>query len=227
MFDKKEWDRKYYAKNREKICKRRNQYRQNNLDKMRERDRNQAANNKDKKRESNNKHRLKNKEYYKEYMKEYMKEYRKNNIEKISANRKEYREKNRETLRVCNNEYRKNKLIADPGFKLNRRIKEVIRRSLKGNKAGRHWEELVGYSLSDLMKHLKQTLPLNYTWKNYLDGTLHVDHIIPISAYEFDKSEEFQFKECWSLNNLRLLPAKENLTKGSKIIKPYQLALKI
>ena len=64
-------------------------------------------------------------------------------------------------------------------------------------------------------------------WQDFMEGKLHIDHIIPISAFNFTKPEHINFKRCWGLSNLRLLPAKENRIKKDKIIKPFQLALQI
>jgi len=99
--------------------------------------------------------------------------------------------------------------------------------SLKKNKAGRTWKSLVSYNLNDLIKHLKKTMPEGYTWQDYLEGKLHLDHKIPISAFNFTKSEHTDFKRCWALSNLQLLPARENLVKSNKLTKPFQLALQI
>ena len=60
-------------------------------------------------------------------------------------------------------------------------MSSAIRKSLKSNKEGRHWEGLVGYTLKDLIRRLKKTVPSGYTWQDFLEGKLHVDHIIPIS----------------------------------------------
>ncbi|GAI61384.1 unnamed protein product, partial [marine sediment metagenome] len=35
------------------------------------------------------------------------------------------------------------------------------------------------------------------------------------------------FKRCWALENLRLLPAKENMVKHNKLDRPFQPALRI
>ena len=116
----------------------------------------------------------------------------------------------------------------DIKYQLNQRMKNMMNAHLKNStKNGRKWENLVVYNLNDLIKHLKKTLPNGYNWKDFLEGKLHIDHEIPISAYSFDKPEDFQFQECWSLNNLQFLPAKENLKKGSKLIKPFQTSLRI
>jgi hypothetical protein len=113
----------------------------------------------------------------------------------------------------------------DLKFNLNGRISVAMGHSLKGNKAGRHWEDLVGYTLDDLLKRLKKTMPQGYNWQNYLDGELHIDHIIPISAFNFTKTEHIDFKRCWALGNLRLLLAMKNWKKHAKLDKPFQRAL--
>jgi len=230
MCDKKEYMKQYRIKNREKRKEYNKQWFLNNgttckeyMDKYRER-------NKEKIKAYYKKNREKIKENYlnnKEKCLKNSKEWQLKNREKVKEYRKKHYNKNKERLCEYHRQWNRNKRKTCPRFKLNYTLGDTIRRSLNGNKAGRHWENLVGYSLDDLMKRLKSTLPQNYNWQDFLDGKLHVDHIIPISAFEFDKPEDFQFIECWSLKNLRLLPAKENIIKGSKIIKPYQLALKI
>ncbi len=102
-----------------------------------------------------------------------------------------------------------------------------MRHPLKGNKNGRHWEDLVGYNLEKLKTHLENTMPEGYTWQDFMNGKLHIDHIIPISAFNFDKPEHIDFRKCWNLNNLRLLPAKDNLSKNDKLGKSFQPSLKL
>lgn len=133
-------------------------------------------------------------------------------------------EKIREMKRQQSNRRRK----TDLKYVISKNTSRAIRLSLgKSVKAGRHWEDLVGYTLSDLKKRLQKTLPKNYTWQDYVNGELHIDHIIPISAFHFSKPEHPDFKKCWSLSNLQLLPAKENLIKSDKLEKPFQPTLKI
>ena len=74
--------------------------------------------------------------------------------------------------------------------------------------------------MADLIKHLEKTLPDGYTWEE-----CHIDHKIPMSAFNFTTPEHTDFKRCWALSNLRLLPAKENLVKYNKLYKPFQPAL--
>ena len=122
--------------------------------------------------------------------------------------------------------YEKNKKNLQ--YRLNQRMRSSIWCALKKSvKNGRKWEELVGYTVEQLKKHLKSTMPDNYLWQDFLDGELHIDHIIPISAFNFDIPEHLDFRRCWALENLRLLPKKENLSKFNKIIMPFQTSLKI
>jgi hypothetical protein len=51
------------------------------------------------------------------------------------------------------------------------------------------------------------------SWDNY--GEWHVDHIIPVSA--FDQTDPEQQKECWNYLNTQPLWAKDNMAKGSTI----------
>ena len=153
------------------------------------------------------------------------KQYRKDNPEKTKQYRTEYREENYERLNEQRRQYQKHKRETDLKFNLSDRIGKSIRKSLKRNKNGRRWETLVGYGLTKLIIYLKNTIPEGYTWKDYLDGKLHIDHIIPISAFNFTKPEHIDFQRCWALENLQLLPAEENLRKSNKLSRPFQPAL--
>ena len=110
-------------------------------------------------------------------------------------------------------------------FIINNRISSLINSSLKGNKAGRHWENLVGWTLIDLIRRLKKTIPQGYCWQDCFNGKLQIDHILPRRIFQFKTPEDKEFKQCWSLYNLRLLPAKENILKNANITNPILLGL--
>lgn len=162
-----------------------------------------------------------------ERIKEHREKWRKSNSEKIKKFAKLYRINNKEKISKYRKEWITKKRKTDLKYNLNHRIGTLIGFSLKGNKKGRHWESLVGYTLGDLIKRLKRTLPKGYTWQDYLQSRLHIDHIIPKSVFNYTKPEHIDFKKAWALSNLQLLPAKENLTKNAKLNKPFQPALKI
>ena len=89
--------------------------------------------------------------------------------------------------------------------------------ALQANKAGRKWESLVGYNLQDLIERLSATMPKGYSWDDYLRGELHIDHIKPKSFFRYTNADDDQFKKCWALTNLQLLPAIENIKKGNRV----------
>lgn len=93
-------------------------------------------------------------------------------------------------------------------------MKAQVGRCLRGLKAGRSWQALVGYTLEDLMAHLERQFAAGMCWANI--GQWHVDHIVPKSAFVYEQAEDAAFREAWALTNLRPLWAKDNLSKGPK-----------
>ena len=158
---------------------------------------------------------------------EYINEYYRKNSGKCIASVKHYYEQNKKT---CNHQTvlaHNRKYKNDPTYKIRQCFSSRIRRALKicGIQKNDNLETLLGYKLSILKKHLTQTMPQDYSWDDYLKGKLHIDHIIPIVAFNFKSAEDINFKHCWALNNLQLLPARENLRKGTKLIQPFQSSL--
>ena len=139
---------------------------------------------------------------------EYYKKWCKNNQEY----HKEWREKNPEKVRKINRENKKRR-ISIPKNRLNKNISYLIWFSIKQNKRGNHWEDLVGYTLQDLMALLEDLFQSNMNWKNY--GEWEIDHIRPIASFNFNSYKDKEFKKCWDLNNLQPLWAEDNLKKGS------------
>ena len=243
--------KQYYTKNKEKILERQKEYRKKNKDRLSEQKRKYCQKNKNilskKKKEwyQKNKDRIlkQAKEYYQEnkdllsknhrkyyqenkkrllkYYREYYQKYYQKNKDLILERQREYCQKNR--YKINKNDREKNK--KDLKYNLNNKVKRSISHALKDNKNGRRWEILVGYTVNDLIKHLQSTMPKGYDWQDVLEGRLHIDHIIPISVFNFTKPEHPDFKRCWALENLQLLPAKENILKNNKIYKPFQPSL--
>jgi len=101
-----------------------------------------------------------------------------------------------------------------PKFRLDCNMGNLMGLSLKGKKAGRKWENLVNYSLEDLIGHLEKKFDKNMTWENY-GAYWQVDHIKPRSLFKYTSSEEAEFKKCWDLDNLQPLEKFQNMKKGS------------
>lgn len=119
------------------------------------------------------------------------------------------------------------KTRSTPKGKLNHNISSAIWHSLKrGVKGGCHWENLVDFTLNQLKIHLEKLFTSGMTWENQ-GSYWHLDHKIPISAFNFEKSEDIDFKKCWCLKNLQPLEAMENMKKHAKINKQFQPSLQI
>lgn len=154
---------------------------------------------------------------------ELIKKYIQDNIEKAREWHSKYYQENKEKERQQKN-YRRR---TNSRTNLNHRMTTSIGTALKGNKAGRKWERLVGYTIYDLINRLKRTIPKGYTWQDFINGELHIDHIIPKSVFNYTNPEHIDFKRCWALENLRLLSARENKIKHCKLKRPFQPALKL
>jgi hypothetical protein len=88
------------------------------------------------------------------------------------------------------------------------------RNSLKDGKNGRSWEALVGYTATDLMRHIERQFLPGMSWDNM--SAIHIDHIVPLSSFNFSTPDDPDFKAAWALSNLRPLFADENLRKHAK-----------
>lgn len=117
--------------------------------------------------------------------------------------------------------------ISDRDLKRNidNRASGLIYNALKKEKRSSDLVALFGYNLSDLMRRLKKTMPEGYCWQDYLEGILHVDHIVPKAVFNYYKVGHTDFKRCWALDNLQLLLAKKNRMKSDSLAKPLQLSL--
>ena len=96
--------------------------------------------------------------------------------------------------------------------KLNHNMSSEIRKQLKGQKRWRKWEKIVGYNIENLIHHLEKQFKPTMNWKNY-GKFWHIDHIIPKCQFKFKSYEDKQFRNCWSLNNLRPLESYINLRR--------------
>ena len=232
--DRKIYLKQQYIKNKEKIA----QYYQDNKEDILIKAKTYQQNNKQKIAEYK---KIYGKIYYAanaDRIKQIKKLYRNNNKQKISIQRKKYYIENRELILEQGRKYHKwyDKINRDkinqrvrkcrennPMFRIRENISRAINLSLRDNKHGRHWEIVVGYTVSELKKHLEKLFTGGMNWDNY--GKWHIDHIIPISVHNFNDIEDIDFKRCWALNNLQPLWAKDNMSKHNKIEKDFQPSL--
>jgi len=111
----------------------------------------------------------------------------------------------------------------DIKYRLNHVMAKTIGRALNGKKSGRTWVSLVGYTQKKLMQHLEKLFVEGMSWDNY--GEWHIDHIIPISVFNYSDVTHTDFKKCWALENLQPMWAGDNIRKSNKLFKPFQPSL--
>ena len=74
--------------------------------------------------------------------------------------------------------------------------------------------DILGYKKEELKNHLEKQFTKDMTWKAFRNGKIHIDHIKPQSLFNLKDINDI--KECWSLNNLQPLWAKDNIAKSNK-----------
>ncbi|MFA5346530.1 MAG: hypothetical protein WC294_00165 [Methanoregula sp.] len=141
------------------------------------------------------------------------------NKERILSVKKVWISKNIEKERE-----RQKRIRSTPRGRLSKCVGGSMRNSLKARKAGRHWEDLVGYSLDDLMRHLEKQFKPEMNWDNH-GSYWHIDHKIPIAAFNYETPDDIDFKRCWSLKNLQPLWYVDNIRKSDNLEKPFQPSL--
>ena len=222
--EKKEYQKQYYLKNKEKIRINQKAYNLANSDKLK-------AKNKEYAKLHKPKYSLEQKIKNKEYMLIYNKKYYSNNKDSIKTAGAEYYEKNKEAIRLQQkkyskiylsnpenrikiNEYSKNRRKNDSLYKLKNILRTRIYYFLKSKKfiKSKSTEELLGCSYSEFKAYFELMFIDNMNWDNH--GEWHIDHIIPLDSA---KSEEDTIILC-HYSNLQPLWANENLIKSNKII---------
>lgn len=95
-------------------------------------------------------------------------------------------------------------------------IEAAVRASIRGRSSGAAIERLLGYSMSDLKKHLNRQFRGGMSWDTYGIRGWHIDHIMPKRCFDLTTADGV--RAYWALPNLRPLPAKENLKKNANVI---------
>ena len=95
-------------------------------------------------------------------------------------------------------------------------IADDIRSSLLRNGKSKKVEQLLGYTIEELHIHLERQFTKGMTWDKFMNGEIHIDHILPKKSFDLNSHDEW--KSCWSLPNLRPMWAKDNRAKSAKIL---------
>ncbi len=140
------------------------------------------------------------------------------NKEKVDKRNKLNYLLNKERYNKTSNLRYVNRYKTDENFKLAKTIRQRIREDFKNNNGTKahKTKELLGCSIREAKEHLEKQFKEGMTWGNHGTSGWHIDHIIPCAS--FDLTDHEQQKKCFHYTNLQPLWAKENISKGSKIL---------
>ena len=74
------------------------------------------------------------------------------------------------------------------------------------------------YTVIELKNYLESKFENGMTWENM--GEWHIDHIVPVSRFNFTTMDCIEFKQAYSLSNLQPLWEFDNLSKNNKLTNP-------
>jgi hypothetical protein len=147
--------------------------------------------------------------------------------------KKQWAEKNKDYPK----EYKRKKRLNDPLFRLKESVSANVRLWIK--KDGKSVTKYLPYTIQQLKEHIEKLFShpknLDYNgkvWMNWDNQGLyrvkdwdnndsstwkwHLDHIVPHSKFPYASMEDPLFQECWTLNNLQPLNAKQNIIDGNR-----------
>jgi 5-methylcytosine-specific restriction endonuclease McrA len=166
--------------------------------------------------------------YSKEYHAQHREEriaYAKQNYQKnINLNRRKAIENRRQKADY----YREYNRIYQNKHKVNRAIRSGLYGCLMGRKKSSKSFDYIGLSPAAFKLHLESLFLPGMTWENYGNPNgdhtecWHIDHKIPIASFCLDvlngERLEQALHEAWHYSNLQPLWAKDNLSKGDRLL---------
>jgi len=141
--------------------------------------------------------------------------WRKENPEKFKAALIRWRKNNPEKVRAMKARHISKRRANDLNFRMMANIRSAIYIALRNNIKSGRTAELLGCSIEHLRQYLENQFTGNMSWDNYGRYGWHIDHIIPLSYFDFSDPE--QQKRAWHYTNLQPLWAADNLGKSNKI----------
>lgn len=205
-----------YFKSCRKCRDRNGKYNLENADKLKERSKQHYLENADKYKEYKKQYNIENADKIKEQKKQYYLE----NTDKLKEQHKQYRLENADKLNEYFKQYYSNMKENNPARYLAVIQRKQLLNCLKYINEGKkgHSIEYLGCSYEDFHKHIETKIN---NWNtdnpdNLMDfNNIHIDHIKPISRFNFtDEGDELL--DCCNYTNLQPLLVFDNLSKNNK-----------
>lgn len=127
-----------------------------------------------------------------------------------------WRERNPEPVKAYSRERRR--LESSIGRKaLDTKLRVGISNFLRGVSSGESAFQNLEFTGPELRAHLESRFFGRMTWGNYGRFGWHVDHRIPLAAFNYETPTDANFKAAWALSNLQPLWWHENAWKGARV----------
>ena len=221
----KEYKKKYWALNQEKLSEQQKKIRLSRLEEFRAQGRARYAANPriyEKIKERLARHSEKYKEARKSYreknrdrIREYCHRVYTSDPEKFYLRSKSWKSRNKERANKRDRLYTRKRRKEDFVFRFSQNLRRRISKAVRGELKSRHTIELIGCSIDQIRLHLEKQFKPGMNWENYGKYGWHVDHIRPCSS--FNLVDPKQQMICFNWTNLQPLWATENLRKSNKI----------
>ena len=113
-------------------------------------------------------------------------------------------------------DYVKKRRKIDIQFKLSLTLRARLNKAVRGNyKTGSAIRDL-GCSIDEFKVYLESKFLSGMSWDNWNCNGWHIDHIKPLAS--FDLTDRNQLLQACHYANLQPLWAKDNISKGDKIL---------
>ena len=147
---------------------------------------------------------------------EYHRDHYARNPDIVKKNNKRYVDKNKDKVNEYKLRWHKERYKNDPTFRLTHHMRRTLKRVLNytGNLKNRRTTEYLGYTTEELRNHIESQFVDGMSWGNY--GDWHIDHVIPV--IKWIQAGVTDPSVINALDNLQPLWAKENMSKGGRII---------
>lgn len=151
-----------------------------------------------------------------------------NNIDKKKKYDKNYYLLNKDKIINNHNEQNIKRRKIDINFKIKTNISNSIYKKLKNIKNNKSCLKYLPFTIQELKEHIEKQFEPWMNWNNWgiyniktwndndqLTWKWQIDHIVPHSEFKYNSMNDIEFKNCWTLNNLRPYSAKQNVLDGT------------
>ena len=212
LIKKREYQKRYYQINKERIKIRNKKWYQMNFEKM------QVYRKKWRKIHAKE-FKIYIKKYNKEnyaYIQNRVKKYNQKHAKEISLQKRNYYQRNKGKINLRNKEWKYKQLKTNINYYLQNLLRLRILKVLKRQslKKVERTHNLLGITIPKARQCLEFQFKPGMTWRNH--GEWHIDHIKPLSSFDLTNSEEQ--KKAFHYTNLQPLWAGENMKKHTKIL---------